>query len=115
VLHSLSVLFGLWLLRLILAILGHEVIVDASVDLRFLRLVHHWVLDVYVVNHFLSLNVVKNGNWLLVLVEDVRYVFYVFLLLLLWGSWFFFLSLGSWNFFLLWDLDWFWFWLLYWL
>ena len=60
---------------LLLAILGHEVIVDASVNLRILR-------DVNIIYHLLSLNIVKNSYWLLVLVEYICNVFHV----LLWGS-----------------------------
>lgn len=74
-LHGLSVVLGR-LIRLVLSVLRHEVVVYAGVDLRFFRLVHHRVLDVYIVNHFLGLNVVVHRDRLLVLVEyvgDIRF------------------------------------------
>ena len=69
-LHGLSVVLGR-LIRLVLSVLRHKVVVDAGVDLRFFRLVHHRVLNVHVVNHLLSLDVVVHRDRLLVLVEDV--------------------------------------------
>jgi hypothetical protein len=82
-LHSWSegLLFLPWLtlilleVLLLLAILGHKVIVYASVNLRILR-------DINIIYHLLSLNIVKNSYWLLVLVEYICNVFHV----LLWGS-----------------------------
>ena len=78
VLHSwpewLLILPRLILLKifLLLAILGHEVIVDASVYLGVLR-------DVHIIHHLLSLYIIKNRYRLLVLIENVRDVLHVLL------------------------------------